>query len=186
MFVVLIVIVELEKDALHNEPYMHLILCSQTLMLIDERNTSRPLLAWRHHLSHSNAPVHLTNLLLNESRSHVAVSANSANSGFVYQFSTRVASRPVSFDFTRQLDDFTDLMREINSLDESGNVGRGENNIFYDKSYSRALRNRLIQHPTIGLCHLESRQPDSFALFRVGISICFKNCLSNNRMKVKI
>lgn len=87
----------------------------------------------------------------------MAACANSSNVGFVYQLSTRVASQPVSFEFTRQLEDFSsDLVAEFNSLDT------------YDKMYDRALSDRVVTQPVIGLSHLALPQKDSFMLLRVG------------------
>ena len=145
------------EGPLQNDPYYHLILCSQTLVLIDERNTSHPLLSWRHFLTHNNAPVHLASLdVAVDSGIHMAACVNSSNVGFVYQLSTRVASQPVSFEFTRQLDDFSsDLVCDFNSLET------------YDKRYDRALTDRVVTQPVIGFSHLALPQNDSFMLLRV-------------------
>lgn len=149
-------------------------MCSQTLILIDERHLSQPLLSWRHHMSHVNSPVHLDNLLLDNHGTHVVACANSTNSGLVYQFSTKLASssssspKPVSFEFTRELDDFTNLVCELNnSLND------------YDSCFDRAIRSRLIEQPTIGFSHLKSSRSDSFSFFRVRYKKISRCCCYN-------
>lgn len=143
-----------------------MILCSHTLVLVDERRTSQPVLSWRHSLAHNNSPVHLTNLHLPVGDGcHLAACANSSNDGFVYQFSTRAATLPVSFEFTRQLDDFAYLTRECTTLNAAKN---------YNKRFDRVVYDRLVKQPVVGFSHLMLPQNDSFMLFRVIMMIYFR------------
>ena len=153
------------KNSLHQ----HLILCSQTLVLIDERSPNKPLLSWRHFMSNNeNSPVYLNNSYLPiDGGLNIASCCNSTNKGFVYQFSN--SSSPISYEFALQLDDFSTL---------SANMSRIKGDCF-----DRTLNRTLLSSPVIGSTHLQDGQnPNSFHLIRVHLLFLDVYNSSNNRV----
>ena len=137
-----------------NDFNCHLIACTKSLLLIDERFSKRPLLHWPHYLR--SPPVLLNNLFVpsenpnssNDSTNFVFLS--DTEQIFGHQFSLKLHEAPVSHNFTRKFDSPNDL---ISCLPEN-----------YDKRLNNHLNYRL-KKPIIGLNSL--RYKNSFALFQV-------------------
>lgn len=134
-----------------NDYYYHLICCSKTFLIIDERYTKSPMLSMRHNLKSS--ALYLDNLFLpsadhSQDYTHLAILSDSAEN-HAYQFSVKNGMF-LSHNFPRKLESPNDM---ISYLPNS-----------YDKRLANHLKYRLSE-PVIGFSSL--RYSNSFALFQV-------------------
>lgn len=135
-----------------NECFYHLICCSKTLLIVDERYNKQPLMSWKHHLKHS--AMFLDNLFVtnNSELQHYALISD-AFSSYAYQFCTK-QGMVVSCNFPYKLDAPIDM---INELPET-----------FDKRLDNQLKHRLDEH-IVGFKPL--RYSNSFALFQVRLNV---------------
>lgn len=134
-----------QTNVVCNDYNKHLICCSKTLLLIDERFAKKPLLSWKHFLKSSTQ--YLLNVSLESSRNIVICS--DSNSVYLYQFSNKLDGVPKAFEFDRKIDIPLDI------------IGKLEN---YDKRYGRIIENRLNK-PLISLDLMQYK--NSFVIFEV-------------------
>lgn len=145
----------LKTEPVENSSHLNLILCSDTLVLSDERNLSIPLLSWKHFLK-NNGPIYLNNWYLPIDGGLNCVScANSSNECYLYHFGTAANCPPVSFNYTLKLDDFSDYMRSLSDFNCNMQI-------------NRILKRRLLQDSVISLSPLKY-QDNCYSLFRVSI-----------------
>ncbi|RMZ92981.1 TATA box-binding -associated factor RNA polymerase I subunit C isoform X2, partial [Brachionus plicatilis] len=145
-----------------NDYNKHLICCSKTLLLIDERFTKQPLLSWKHFLKSPSQ--FLSNVSLESARNVVICS--DANDTYMYQYSSKLDCVPKAFGFDRKLEKPLDMKATLDN---------------YDKRLSHFIENRLNK-PLISLDLLSYK--NSFAIFELlenqdMFYQCFKLCDSN-------
>lgn len=138
-----------------NDYFCHLVCCSKTFLVIDERYTKQPVLSWKHNLT--MPAVYLEDSFIPSSGqfnptgkdySHFALLSDSRQT-YAYQYSTK-HDMYMSFNFPLRLDSPIDM---IGHLPES-----------YDKRLLNHLKHRLNE-PVVGFNTL--KYSNSFALFQV-------------------
>jgi hypothetical protein len=145
-----------------NDFYCHLICCSKTFVVIDERYTKQPVLSWKHNLKSS--AIFLEDLYMpsfsctfsnnyweqssSNDCSHLALISDACHT-YSFQYSTK-HNMFMSFNFPLKLDSPIDM---VNYFPES-----------YDKRLSNHIKSRLSER-LVGFSAL--KYSNSFALFQV-------------------
>lgn len=134
-----------QTNVVSNDYNKHLICCSKTLLLIDERFTKQPLLSWKHFLKYPSQFLFNVDL---ETERNIAICSDS-NDIYMYQYSSKIDGVPKAFEFDRKIDKPLDIMHNLNS---------------FDKRLHRFIENRLSKS-LISLDLLPYK--NSFAIFEV-------------------
>jgi hypothetical protein len=145
----------IERNCIMNTNFnAHIICCTNTLLIMDERFTNRPLLTWKHHLN--LRPVHLNAFSLKDTNNSVLFCSD-MNEIYAYQFNLNENSMPISFNFPLKVD----------TLDRDFETYLPKN---YDKRYKRHFSSRFKQ-PILSISTVQD--DDKFALFQVCGLSCF-------------
>ena len=143
----------------------HVICCTNTLLIIDERFSSRPLLTWKHHLN--SRPIHLNAFSFDDSNNSVLLCSDETQI-YAYQFNLNENSLPISYNFPLKID----------TLESDFQTYLPKN---HDKRLKRHLNCRLEQ-PILSMSVVSDNK--SFALFQV-INICIVSIRNKIKFKIK-
>ena len=139
----------IERNTLLNSNFnAHIMCCTNTLLIIDERFTSRPLITWKHHLN--LRPTHLNAFSMNDSNNSFILCSDTKDI-YAYQFNLNENSLPISNSFPLKLDtldcDFETYLPKS-----------------YDKRLTRHLKRRFNQ-PVLSMSVVND--DEKFALFQL-------------------
>ena len=139
----------IERNALLNSDFnAHIICCTNTLLIIDERFTQRPLITWKHHLNFR--PIHLNAFSMNYSKNSFILCSDTKEI-YAYQFNLNENSMPISNSFPLKVDtldcDFETYLPKS-----------------YDKRLKRHLKRRFNQ-PILSMSVVNDGE--KFALFQL-------------------
>ena len=148
-----------------NDFNAHIICCTNTLLIVDERFTSRPLITWKHHLNLK--PIHLQTITLNNTNNNIILCSD-ATDIFAYQFNLNENSMPISYSFPLKIDT---LYSDFETHLPEG----------YDKRLKRHFSWRLKQ-PILSMSTVNDN--DKFAIFQMpsNTDLYYQMFEANNNM----
>jgi hypothetical protein len=136
---------------LENDYNCHLICCSNSVIVIDERFNNYPLLKWKHNIKSSINLLETFSINLDTYETNFCIFSDSRNV-FSNQFSLKLNNVPISQNFPIKLDSPSDYYKDLSELS------------FHNKVLNRVLNHRS-QKPILSLSHV--KKGNSFALFQV-------------------
>ncbi len=136
---------------LQNDFNCHLICCSNSMIVIDERFNNYPLLKWKHNIKSSINLMENFSIDLEDYETNFCIFSDSKNV-FSNQFSLKLNNVPICQNYPLKLDSISDFYRDISECS------------FHNKTLNRIL-NQNSQKPILGLSHV--KKGNSFALFQV-------------------
>ena len=136
---------------LQNDFNCHLICCSNSMIVIDERFNNYPLLKWKHNIKSSINLMENFSIDLEDYETYFCIFSDSKNI-FSNQFSLKLNNVPICQNYPLKLDSISDFYRDISECS------------FHNKTLNRIL-NQNSQKPILGLSHV--KKGNSFALFQV-------------------